>query len=209
MPPAAPTAAGRRVQEVARRLLYERGIRAVGVAEIVESSGVTKPSLYRNFESKAGLVVAYLNEQAAVDLEVVALAQAAHPNSPREQIRYIVSATGAKIAAPGYRGCPLANAAIEFPDRSHPIRVRVDEHKRSFLQMLTRVTGRLVPENPDELAFALAMLLEGASSTAQLYSAPQTIRALAASADAIVESHLARRVEPAASSLGNHQTGGV
>jgi AcrR family transcriptional regulator len=109
-----PTPAGRRVWDAANSLFYERGIRAVGVAEIVESSGVAKPSLYRNFESKDLLVVAYLNEHSESDLQIVPAARAAHPGDPRAQLQYIVAKTAAKISAPGYRGCPLANAAIEF-----------------------------------------------------------------------------------------------
>ncbi len=52
--------AAQRVFEAARDLFYQRGIRAVGVEEIVCEAGVTKPSLYRNFASKDDLVVACL-----------------------------------------------------------------------------------------------------------------------------------------------------
>ena len=45
--------AGQRVFETARELFYRRGVRAVGVDEIVCQAGVTKPSLYRAFASPA------------------------------------------------------------------------------------------------------------------------------------------------------------
>ena len=49
-----------KVLRVAADLFYRKGIRAVGVEEIVKQAGVAKISLYRNFESKDDLVVAYL-----------------------------------------------------------------------------------------------------------------------------------------------------
>jgi len=45
-------AAANRVLEAALDLFYQRGVRAVGVDEIVCKAGVTKPSLYRAFASK-------------------------------------------------------------------------------------------------------------------------------------------------------------
>jgi AcrR family transcriptional regulator len=177
------------VWDAANSLFYERGIRAVGVAEIAASSGVAKPSLYRNFESKDGLVVAYLNEHSASDLNIVTVAREAHPNDPRQQLRYIVAATAEKIGGPDYRGCPLANAAIEFPDRDHPIRRRVDEHKASFLRGLTEIAADITADAAEDLAFSMAMLLEGASCAAQIFSGAQSARALVTTADAIIDAY--------------------
>ena len=42
--------------EEALRLFAQRGVDAVGVQEIVESAGVTKPTLYHHYGSKEGLV---------------------------------------------------------------------------------------------------------------------------------------------------------
>lgn len=185
-----PTPAGRRVWDAANSLFYERGIRAVGVAEIAASSGVAKPGLYRNFESKDGLVVAYLDKHSASDRDIVAAARQSHPDDPREQLRSIAAAAAAKIGAPGFRGCPLANAAIEFPDRDHPIRARVDEHKASFLRGLTEIATHITADKAEDLAFSLAMLLEGASCSAQIFSGAQAARALITTADAVIDAYV-------------------
>lgn len=47
----------------ALRLFTARGYEAVGVQEIVEAAGVTKPSLYHHFGSKRGLLDALLKER--------------------------------------------------------------------------------------------------------------------------------------------------
>ena len=46
-------------------LWSERGYDAVGVQEIVEAAGVTKPTLYHYFGSKRGLLGALIEEQSA------------------------------------------------------------------------------------------------------------------------------------------------
>ena len=52
----APPKAAKKILDVAYDLFYRRGIRAIGVDEIVKRAGVTKPSLYRSFpvEGRAG-----------------------------------------------------------------------------------------------------------------------------------------------------------
>jgi TetR/AcrR family transcriptional regulator len=45
------------------RLFVERGYDAVGVQEIVEAAGVTKPTMYHYFGSKLGLLEALVHEQ--------------------------------------------------------------------------------------------------------------------------------------------------
>jgi TetR/AcrR family transcriptional regulator len=49
----------------ATRLFATRGYAAVGVQEIVEAAGVTKPTLYHHFGNKLGLLEAIVQEQSA------------------------------------------------------------------------------------------------------------------------------------------------
>src|SRR5882757_7257129 len=58
-----PKLAGEKIRTTARNLFYRQGIRAVGVDEIVNAAGVTKPSLYRAFPSKDDLVAACLRDR--------------------------------------------------------------------------------------------------------------------------------------------------
>jgi TetR/AcrR family transcriptional regulator len=59
----APSPAGNRQTIIERglELFARRGFDAVGVQEIVAAAGVTKPTLYHYFESKAGLLQAILD----------------------------------------------------------------------------------------------------------------------------------------------------
>ena len=56
---------------VAMRLFADHGYDAVGVQEIVETVGVTKPTLYHYFESKRGLFEAIVEEKSVDLLQMV------------------------------------------------------------------------------------------------------------------------------------------
>lgn len=54
-----------RLIEVATQLFATHGYDAVGVQQIVEAAGVTKPTLYHYFESKRGLLDAVVEDKAS------------------------------------------------------------------------------------------------------------------------------------------------
>src|SRR2546426_2724950 len=55
------SAARERILDACYELFSHRGIRAVGVDEVVARSGVAKATLYRHFPSKDDLVIAFLD----------------------------------------------------------------------------------------------------------------------------------------------------
>jgi AcrR family transcriptional regulator len=60
-----------RLLEVARQLFASRGYDAVGIQEIVDTAGVTKPTLYHYFQNKRGLLDAVLEHDFAGLIESV------------------------------------------------------------------------------------------------------------------------------------------
>ena len=58
--------------DCALSLFSQRGYDAVGVQEVVEAAGVTKPTLYHYFGSKRGLLEALLKQEAGKLLAVIA-----------------------------------------------------------------------------------------------------------------------------------------
>src|SRR4051812_49195342 len=102
--------AAEKLREVASALFYKHGIRAIGVDEIVNQTGVTKPTLYRSYASKDDLVSACLLqriEETRCALDEIA---SRHCGDPAGEIRAIVVRYADLIAAPGFRGCPVTNA---------------------------------------------------------------------------------------------------
>ena len=55
-----PSPARKRLLDAATDLFYGEGIHSVGVDRIIEAAGVTRATMYKQFDGKEGLVLAYL-----------------------------------------------------------------------------------------------------------------------------------------------------
>ena len=83
-----------RILETALELFYSRGYDAVGVQEIAEKSGVTKPTLYYYFKSKYGLLEQLLETRGEPFLEELRRACAYHG-----ELKDTLCETAAAVAA--------------------------------------------------------------------------------------------------------------
>lgn len=186
-----------RLVAAARRMFYERGIRAVGVEAIVAEAGVAKMSLYRHFASKDELVAACIGERVAGFWAWwdKALAQARPAEDARAQILALFEALGARATAPGFRGCPMTNAAIEFPEPDHPGRRLSGAHKRELRERLLALATRAGAREPATLADALTLLFEGAYASSQTFGPDGPARSVARTAAALLD---AQRQAPTA-----------
>jgi AcrR family transcriptional regulator len=156
-----------RLLAAASELFYRHGIRAIGVEAIAEAAGTNKMTLYRHFPSKDELVAECLRQFAREGAQRWARYEEAYPGDPRAQIRAWLAEVAAILADKNHRGCALANAAIELPDRTHPARRVVEEFKLGQRNHLARLCKSSGLKDPDLLAEELYMLLEGARVTAQ------------------------------------------
>jgi AcrR family transcriptional regulator len=156
-----------RLLAAAAELFYRHGIRAVGVEAIAEAAGTNKMTLYRHFSSKDELVAEYLRQAAQrADCCWERLAQA-HPGDPLAQLREWLGEMAGHVANSNERGCALANAAVELPEKDHPARKVIEEYKVAQRARLIGLCGSARLSDPEMLADELHLLLEGARVTAQ------------------------------------------
>jgi AcrR family transcriptional regulator len=150
-----------RLLETASRLFYDHGVRAVGMQQIIDECGCGKSVLYREFDSKDDLVVAWL-ERCRLDWTCT-LARVAdeRPGDPAGQLVGIVQAVAEDVSAPDYRGCALRNTYAEFPDRSHPAHQVSIDHVRTMRAELRRLAEQAGAEDPDTLAARIMLILDG------------------------------------------------
>src|SRR5579875_3011870 len=115
-----------RLVDVASRLFYAEGIRAVGVDRVIAEAGVAKATLYAHFASKDELVAAYLERQSA--WWAAAVDGRADPRGGLlARVLTPFDVLAERAASPGYRGCPFINAAAEFPG-SGPVADQISRH---------------------------------------------------------------------------------
>jgi AcrR family transcriptional regulator len=155
------------LREAADSLFYERGIRATGVGAVAERAGVTKMTLYAHFASKDDLVVAYLEERDRRWRESLERRLAGEAD-PKERLLAVFDAYREWLVSGGLRGCAYVNCAAEFPDREHPVRRMVREHKAGLRRRLSGLAAEAGAADPETLAERLFVLLEGAYVSAAL-----------------------------------------
>ncbi len=152
----------------ARRLFYDRGIRAVGVDTVAAKSGVSKMTLYSYFGSKDGLIVACL-ESVDERYRLWLQKQVCEGTlTSEDQILGIFDALGEWFARPTFRGCAFVNATVELADPEHPARGPILNHKQEMRQWITGLAAEAGLTDPAAVGSHILMLMEGAMITALL-----------------------------------------
>ena len=178
--------AAQRVRDAAKELFYRQGIRATGVDEVCRAAGATKMSLYRAYPSKDALVEAILREDCAVhDCAAGGVLDPALPARDRPRA-YVMMAVDA-LRTPGFRGCPLAMAIVEFPDPDHPVRQVADAQKREIRERLHRICAEAGAKAPEALGDGLLLLAEGAFASAPFLGNAEAARILESAVDTMLE----------------------
>jgi AcrR family transcriptional regulator len=162
-----PARAADRIRASASELFYREGIRAVGVDEVVDRAGVTKPSLYRSFASKDDLAAAYMRDYELDFWEKFEKPGGKSYSDAREHVLAYVRWLSARALCKGYRGCGLSNATVEYPSRDNPARQVAEAHKKVFRKRLRELAAAMRARHPAVLGDALQLLLEGIYVTGQ------------------------------------------
>jgi AcrR family transcriptional regulator len=156
-----------RILAAASDLFYRNGIRAVGVEAIAEAAGTNKMTLYRHFSSKDELVAEYLRRLAAESDAIWQEIEQKHPGKPGAQLDAWVESMAGHIADTNDRGCALANAAIELPEKGHPARPVIETFKKGQREKLAALARAAGLKQPELVADELFLLLEGARVSTQ------------------------------------------
>jgi AcrR family transcriptional regulator len=184
-----------RILSVASDLFYRHGIRAIGVEKIIEAAETNKMTLYRHFASKDELVAEYLRRLAQEATSSWDQLEANHPSDPGAQLRAWLEDMAAHVASGDERGCPLANAAVELPEKDHPARRVIEAFKSAQRERLIQLCASAALAEPDMLADELFLLLEGARVTAQSMGPKGLGDRLVRMGEAMINAHTI--VEPA------------
>lgn len=172
-------------------LFYLEGARSVGVEAVAKRAGVFKMTIYRHFDSKEALLLAYLTRMEQIFWEYFETSINKHPNDPRAQLLQFFIDLEARSHLKSFRGCPFVNIAAEFSDPSHPARKAVAQNKKSLLKRIQSIAKAAGAKNSKRLASGLTLLIEGAYAASQTFAAEdQILTALASVAEKLLDAEL-------------------
>jgi AcrR family transcriptional regulator len=158
-----------RILETASTLFYTQGVRAVGVDLVTEKAGVAKTSLYRHFRTKDDLIAAFVQREDEHFWQCWDKVAQQHADDPAAELDAHCEWIGERVERLNYRGCPQINVAAEFPDVDHPARKVALVHKQQLRSRLKGIADRLGARRADELAGQLALFINGAFVSSQIF----------------------------------------
>lgn len=149
--------------EAASRLFYREGVGAVAVDNVAAASGLSKPTLYRHFDSKEMLVAAYLEQRH--DRLTADLRAAIEAAPPERRPVAVIDSLCASILEPGFTGCAFVRAYAEN-QRDLETGERLRRRKQVLVETIAQACRDAGAGRPDELAAQLALIVEGATTMA-------------------------------------------
>ena len=157
-----PKAAAReRILDTAYELFSRRGIRDVGVDEVIERAGVAKATLYRHFPSKDDLAIAFLERReerwtlAWVEAEAKRLG-----STPEDQLLAIFGLFDEWFHRDDFEACSFINVLLEMGP-AHRVGQASVRHLASIRSVVARLAEEAALRDPESFAHSWHILMKG------------------------------------------------
>ncbi|MFE3289180.1 TetR/AcrR family transcriptional regulator [Rhodococcus sp. NPDC059234] len=161
-PRTGPGGARERILDTAYRLFSSRGIRDVGINEIIATSGVAKATLYQHFRTKNELVLAFLERREARWTFALVDAQSrARGETPEQQLLAIFDVFDDLFSdSAHFDGCSFINVLLEMGPESVPGRACIT-HLETIRGVLRKRAQRAGLDDPEGFARSWHILMKG------------------------------------------------
>jgi AcrR family transcriptional regulator len=154
--------ARQRILDSAYELFSRRGIRAVGVDEVIEHAGVAKATLYRHFRSKDALVLAFLgSREKRWTREWVEAEATRRGSNAEERLLAIFDLFDEWFRTADFEGCAFINVLLETSEREHPVRRACAGHLQNIRSIVQRFAEEAGLRDPEAFAHSWHILMTG------------------------------------------------
>jgi AcrR family transcriptional regulator len=146
----------------AYELFSTRGVQAVGIDIIIQRSGVARQTMYRHFDSKQDLVLAFLQrrEELWTRRWLQSTVERA-ADDPGERLLAIFDAFDRWFREPRFEGCSFINVMLEHPAPDHPVHRACAAHLAEIRRYLAELARRDGIADPDSFARDWHLLMKG------------------------------------------------
>lgn len=177
------------VLTAADALFYARGVQAVGMDELRSAAGISLKRMYSLFPSKAEIVAEVLAGRTAVWNERI-LTEASKYDDPRARILSIFDFLDQWFREDNYRGCAFINSFGELGATMPAVADAAHRHKREFVEYVTDLA--VEAGCPPGVGLQIALLAEGAQTTAAISESPESAIAAKNAAEVLLTASTGR-----------------
>lgn len=168
-----------KILDTAERLFYTQGYNTTGINQVIEEADIAKASLYKHFETKTDLMVAYIERSherwfARIEAAVDSVAD------PKEKLLAIFDHHIERQKARQFGGCPFIKANDEAGASEPRVLEAIQaakRHSKKFIKTLVAQSGHKKLLSDQELAEMIFLALEGAITAAAVFKRPAEIQA--------------------------------
>ncbi|MEV4126214.1 TetR/AcrR family transcriptional regulator [Nocardia sp. NPDC049707] len=178
------TAARERVLAAADRLFYAHGVQSVGMDAVRSEAGISLKRIYSLFPSKDDLIVAVLHRRRAQWNAGIATS-AERAVTAREKVLSVFDFLDAWFRQPDFHGCAFINVFGELSAGSANVTCAVREQKDAFQRYLAELVHEAGA--PEAVAAQIAILVEGAQTTAAIAGRPDAAAHARAAATTLLD----------------------
>jgi AcrR family transcriptional regulator len=180
-----------RVLNSAYELFRRHGYRRVTMDEIALKAALTKRTLYHHFRSKDELLAAVLQAQRELALQAFRTFGDRMSGSPEALVEGMFRQLAVWADRPRWVGSGFTRLVIELADLpGHPARLIARRHKAQLEECLADLLERAGVRQAGELARAVWLLSEGATSLILVHGDSGYSAAAAEAATTLVRCHL-------------------
>ena len=150
-----------RILETSYELFARRGIRDVGIDEVIDRAGVAKATLYRHFSSKDDLVLAFLERRE--ELWTIGWVEAearARGGTPEEQLLAIFDAFDEWFHSDDFEACSFINVLLEMGP-AHPAGSASIRHLENIRSVVSGLAEEAGLRDPATFARSWHILMKG------------------------------------------------
>lgn len=150
-----------RILETAYELFSTRGVRAVGVDEVISRAGVAKMTLYRHFPSKDDLVLAFLDlREQRWTLAWVLEGATRRGSTPEERLLAMFDLFDEWFHRDDFEACSFVNVLLELGS-AHPAGRASIEHLATIRGLIRSLAEEAGLRDPDPFAHSWHILMKG------------------------------------------------
>jgi AcrR family transcriptional regulator len=150
-----------RILDTAYELFSKRGVRAVGVDEVIQTAGVAKATLYRHFPSKDDLVVAFLElREQRWTIDWVEAEARRRGSTPEERLLAIFDTFDEWFRSTDFEACSFINVLLEMGPE-HPAGKACVHHLQNIRTVVRRLAEEAGVRDPAEFAHSWHILMKG------------------------------------------------
>jgi AcrR family transcriptional regulator len=150
-----------RILDAAYDLFSRRGIRDVGVDEVIERAGIAKATLYRHFRSKNELVIAFLElREQRWTRDWVEAQSRRRGDTAEEQLLAIFDCFDEWFHREDFEACSFINVLLEMGVQ-HPAGRASVEHLGNIRSLVCRRAEEAGLRDPESFARSWHILMKG------------------------------------------------